>query len=116
MAAMPKGILPAALAVLAACGSTRTTADDLEAARRGLEDVRNRDAFLPMVPDSQARKTMPGFRGRRVPHLARVAAHMPETWRAEMAAWQALGREGTLDRRLLSEVFYVVSAANDCFY
>jgi hypothetical protein len=41
---------------------------------------------------------------------------MPKTFGAEMAAWAALGMEGTIDRRLMSEVFYVVSDANDCFY
>jgi alkylhydroperoxidase family enzyme len=69
-----------------------------------------------MRSEKEARAAMPGFRGRRAPHLARVAAHMPKTFKAEMEAWAALGKEGTLDRRLLSEVFYVVSSANDCFY
>ena len=113
---MSRNLVLAALACLVACGSTRPPPHDPAAARSGIEEVRGRKAFLPMVPDAVARKTMPGYRGRRVPHLARVAAHMPVTWRAEMAAWQALGMEGTLDRRLLSEVFYVVSSANDCFY
>jgi alkylhydroperoxidase family enzyme len=106
--------LPVAL-LLAACASSRAP-DDAGAARNGIEEAKLRESFLPMVPEKRAREAMGPFPGRRVPHLARVAAHMPKTFRAEMAAWGALGQEGTLDRRLLSEVFYVVSNANDCFY
>jgi len=85
-------------------------------ARDGMAAVKERDAFLPMVSEEEAREKLPEFGGRAMPHLARVAALMPKTWSAEMEAWGALGEEGTLDRKLLQEVFYVVSSANDCFY
>jgi alkylhydroperoxidase family enzyme len=101
--------------VLGACAAPRPPHDP-DSAKRGIERVKEREPFLPMLPDADARKAMGGFRGRRAPNLARVAAHMPKTFAAEMAAWGALGREGTIDRRLMSEVFYVVSSANDCFY
>jgi len=85
-------------------------------ARDGMAAVTERKAHVTMLPEPDARKAMPGFGGRAVPNLGRVAALMPKTWSAEMAAWGALGKEGTLDRQLLSQVFYVVSSANDCFY
>jgi hypothetical protein len=85
-------------------------------ARHGIASAKEREPHLSMVSEEAAREAMPGFGGRAIPHLARVAALMPKTWSAEMAAWGALGAEGTLDRRLLSEVFYVVSSTNDCFY
>lgn len=108
-------VLAVALLAPAACATRRATHAPA-AAERGMQEARQRVAFLPMLSDAQARATMPGFQGKRAPNLARVAAYLPETWRAEMAAWRALQKEGTLDRRLLSEVFYVVSSANDCFY
>ncbi len=102
-----------AVVVLAfGCASPRNDARTAAA----LEATRQREPFLPLVSEKKARATMPGYRGRAAPNLVRVAAHMPKTWKAEMAAWQALGQEGTLDKRLLSEVFYVVSESNDCFY
>jgi alkylhydroperoxidase family enzyme len=101
--------------LLAACAAPRPP-HDRDEAKRGIERSKEREPFLPMVAEEDARKAMPGFRGRAAPNLARVAAHMPETFAAEMAAWGALGKEGTIDRRLMSEVFYVVSSANDCFY
>jgi alkylhydroperoxidase family enzyme len=96
----------------AACATGR----DASSAKRGLEETKRRASFLPMRPEKEARDAMPGFSGKRAPHLARVAAHMPKTFRAEMEAWNQLREEGALDRQLLSEVFYVVSSANDCFY
>jgi len=100
------------LAVLVGCATAR----DPAAVRRGLDEARAREPYLAMLDEEAAREALPQFGGRRLPHLARVAAYMPDTWSAEMAAWGALGKEGTLDRKLLSEVFYVVSSANDCFY
>ncbi len=105
---------PSLIALLLATSCAASRGEVRTAA--ALEATRGREAFLPLVPEKKARATMPGYRGRAAPNLARVAAHMPKTWRAEMAAWEALGKEGTLDRRLLSEVFYVVSESNDCFY
>lgn len=104
-----------ALFVAAACAAPQAP-HDADSARRGIEEVKEREPFLPMLSDKDAKKAMGGFKGKRAPNLARVAAHMPKTFAAEMAAWGALGQEGTIDRRLMSEVFYVVSSANDCFY
>ena len=104
-----------ALAVLAACAAPQAPHDP-DSAKRGIEETKERKPYLPMLSDKAAREAMGGFQGKRAPNLARVAAHMPKTFAAEMAAWGALGQEGTIDRRLLSEVFYVVSSANDCFY
>ncbi len=109
-----RNALPALLLV-AACAAPGAPRDP-DAGKEGIEKVKEREPFLPLLPDADAKKAMGGFPGRRAPNLARVAAHMPKTFAAEMAAWGALGQEGTIDRRLLSEVFYVVSSANDCFY
>ncbi len=106
-----------ALLLAAVCGCKAPQAPhDPDSAKRGIEETKERKPYLPMLSDKDARKAMPGFDGKRAPNLARVAAHMPKTFAAEMAAWGALGQEGTIDRRLMSEVFYVVSSANDCFY
>jgi alkylhydroperoxidase family enzyme len=103
------------LAFAAGCAAPHAPHDP-DSAKRGIEAVKEREPYLPMLPDKAAREAMGGFQGKRAPNLARVAAHMPKTFAAEMAAWGALGQEGTIDRRLMSEVFYVVSSANDCFY
>jgi alkylhydroperoxidase family enzyme len=103
-------------AFLAAACAAPGAPRDPDASKQGIERVKEREPFLPMLSDADARKAMGGFQGKRAPNLARVAAHMPKTFQAEMAAWGALGKEGTIDRRLMSEVFYVVSSANDCFY
>ncbi|MCK6461394.1 MAG: hypothetical protein L6Q95_16050 [Planctomycetes bacterium] len=115
---MPKAASLAALlaTVLAAACAAPGAPRDPDESKEGIERVKERKPFLPMLSDADARKAMGGFPGKRAPNLARVAAHMPNTFAAEMAAWGALGQEGTIDRRLLSEVFYVVSSANDCFY
>jgi hypothetical protein len=104
-------LLLAPLILAVSCTSMRESR-----ARQGIAASKERDEFLPMVPEKEAREKLPEFGGRAIPNLARVAALMPETWTAEMEAWSALGKEGTLDRKLLQEVFYVVSRANDCFY
>ena len=104
-----------ALLAAAACASA-PVGHDPDSAKRGLEATKEREAYLPMLPDKEAREAMGGFKGKHAPNLARVAAHMPKTFAAEMAAWGALQQEGTIDRQLLREVFYVVSSANDCFY
>lgn len=105
-----------ALVAAAGCASSSPATRDPDAAKRGMEEAKKREPYLPMLSEKQAREAMPGFGGKHAPDLVKVAAHMPKTWAAEMAAWKALGEEGTIDRRLLSEVFYVVSSANDCFY
>lgn len=115
MGRMPKAALLLLVALAVACAAPQAPRDRADA-KRGMEETRGRVPYLPMVPEEVARGTMPGWRGKRVPDLVRIAAHMPKAWTAEMAAWKALNEEGTLDRRLLSEVFYVVSSANDCFY
>jgi alkylhydroperoxidase family enzyme len=103
-------VLPFVLSLLVSVGCAASRSE------RGLEAARGRTSHFPLLPEDEARAAMPGFRGRAVPNLARVAALMPETWKAEMAAWGALQREGTLPPDLLGEVFYVVSDRNDCFY
>jgi alkylhydroperoxidase family enzyme len=104
-----------ALTAAAACAAPQPPRDP-DSAKRGIEKTKEREPYLPMLPEVDARMAIGEYRGNSVPNLARVAAHMPGTLRAEMAAWAALGKEGTIDRQLLNEVFYVVSDANDCFY
>jgi len=86
-------------------------------ARRGIEASRERSPHFPMLTDEEVRKSIPGmFDRRRIPNLVRVGALLPGTMRAELVAWGAMQREGTLDPQLLQEVFWVVSRSNDCFY
>ena len=84
-------------------------------ARRLLEAARNRTSYLPMKTEEETRAAMPSMkRVPAVPNLIRIAAAMPKTMDAEMKAWEALQKEGTIDRRLMNEVFYVVSSGNEC--
>jgi len=113
---MQKRVLASGLlAVTTGCASTPAPREP-EEVRAALDAVRDRAPYLAMVPEAEARDAMPGYRGRAVPNLARVAAQMPKTWGAEMEAWAALRDEGTLPPGLLGQVFFVVSNANDCFY
>ncbi len=82
---------------------------------RMMDEARARTAYLPMKSEDEARKSMPSMEDFPVvPNLIRIAAVMPKTMEAEMEAWDALRREGTVDKRLLSDVFYVVSKSNEC--
>ena len=84
-------------------------------ARALLDTARSRTAYLPLTDEPAARAALPSMEGFPVvPNLIRIAAILPKTTEAEMNAWEAMKDEGTVDRRLLSEVFYVVSSANAC--
>ena len=87
-------------------------------ARALLEEAREREPNLPMLDEAATRAALKSMRSEAawptVPNLMRIAAVLPKTADAEMAAWAALGKEGTIDKRLLAEVFYVVSSANEC--
>ena len=107
------------LLLLAACASTPNVPAGTRGAgeaKRMIESTKDRSAYVAMLSDEQVYEAMPMMKGRKIPNLMRVATLMPNTMKAEMAAWGALNREGTLDRRLRSELFYVVSSANDCAY
>lgn len=110
-----------ACALLVACASnkaasTRPRRTAAEAKER-IEANKERTAHLRMLTDAEVREALAKWPEERpIPNLLRVGAYMPETMRAEMAMWRALSEEGTLDRRFLGEVFYVVSSANDCYY
>ena len=105
--------------LMVACASTAQVPPGTRgpgAAKRMINSTKDRSAYVEMLSDEQVYEAMPMMKGRKIPNLMRVAALMPKTMNAEMAAWGALNREGTLDRRLRSELFYVVSSANDCAY
>ncbi len=107
----------ATLAAAAPAPSAADAARDANRARaRGLlETARTRTAFLPLASEPAARAALPSMEGFPVvPNLIRIAAVLPKTTDAEMAAWEAMKHEGTIEKRLLSEVFYVVSSANAC--
>jgi len=99
------------LPLLAACASTTASV------KRDLEATKERPPHLQLLSEAEVRKAIPKMFDRMgVPNLVRAGARMPMTMQAEMMAWGALQREGTIEKRLLGEVFYVVSHANDCFY
>ena len=82
---------------------------------RMMDEARARTAYLPMSSEDEARKSMASMEDFPiVPNLIRIAAAMPKTMEAEMEAWDALKKEGTINKRLLGEVFYVVSRSNEC--
>ncbi len=84
-------------------------------ARALLDTARSRTAYLPLTAEPAARAALPSMEGFPVvPNLIRIAAILPKTTEAEMNAWEAMKDEGTVDKRLLSELFYVVSSANSC--
>ena len=86
-----------------------------ERAKRLVEQARERTAYLPIKPEEEARAKVPSMKDYPVvPNLIRIGAAMPKTMEAEMKAWEALKREGTIDKKLLNEVFYVVSSGNEC--
>lgn len=99
------------LALCAACASPAASA------KRDIEATKERSPHLKALSEAEVKQAIPKMFDRMgVPNLVRTGALMPKTMQAEMMAWGALQREGTIDRRLLGEVFYVVSHANDCFY
>ena len=85
--------------------------------KAGLERAKERKEFFPMLSDAEAHKALPMWpKQLHVPNLARVGALMPKSMQATMSALMSERKEGTLDPKLLSDVFWVVSSANDCFY
>ena len=102
----------------APCASTAEAAPSAaraERAKRLIEQARDRTAYLPMKAEEEARAKVPSMKDYPViPNLIRIGAAMPKTMEAEMKAWEALKREGTIDRKLMNEVFYVVSSGNEC--
>jgi hypothetical protein len=88
----------------------------LHRAARLLDEAMSREAFLPMLSEEESRAAMTSMQKGypTVPNLIRIAALAPKSMDAEMAAWDVLKKESTLDRRLVNEVFYVVSSANEC--
>jgi hypothetical protein len=84
-------------------------------AERLLAEAKAREPHLPMLPEEDARKALASMeKYPQVPNLIRILAVCPKTVDAEMAAWEALRKEATLDRRLLNQVFWVVSSKNEC--
>ncbi len=108
-------------AFLAACATNRAASTEprrsTEKVKQLIEANKERTAHIRMLTDAEVHEALPKWpKQRPIPNLLRVSAYMPPTMQAEMGTWRALSKEGTLDRRFLSEVFYVVSSANDCFY
>jgi hypothetical protein len=85
-------------------------------AARLLEEAKAREPHLAMMSEDAARAAMASMKEGypTVPNLIRIAALAPKSMDAEMDAWDVLKKESTLDRRLVNEVFYVVSSANEC--
>jgi alkylhydroperoxidase family enzyme len=80
-----------------------------------VDRARARTEYLPMASEEDARAAVPSMKSfALVPNLIRIAAVLPKTTEAEMLAWDALRKEGTIDKRLLSETFWVVSQSNEC--
>ncbi len=110
-----------ACALLAACATNRAASTgprrSAAEAKQLIAANKERTAHIRMLTDAEVHEALPKWpKQRPIPNLLRVSAYMPQTMQAEMGMWRALSKEGTLDRRFLSEVFYVVSSANDCFY
>ena len=111
-ACCPREVVAAVPAEPAGSGEAKARADR---AKRLVKAARERTEYLPMGSEEEARAAMPSMKGYPVvPNLIRIASAMPKTMDAEMKAWDALKREGTIDKKLLNEVFYVVSSGNEC--
>jgi hypothetical protein len=96
---------------------TKATGRSAEALRAGLAHELSREPYLPMLSQEEAKKAMPAHaRWPELPTLMLVAARQPKSMEAVLATAKTLRREGGLDNRLLNDVFWVVSSANDCFY
>jgi hypothetical protein len=88
-----------------------------QALRAGLEAEKAREPYLPLLSQEAAKLAMPAHaKWAELPTLMLVAARQPRSMEAVLATAKTLRREGGLDQRLLNDVFWVVSSANDCFY
>jgi hypothetical protein len=84
-------------------------------AERLLEEAKAREPHVPMLSEAEARAALASMeKYPQVPNLIRILARAPKTVDAEMAAWDALRKGTTLDKRLLNQVFWVVSSGNEC--
>ena len=106
--------LVGAPAPAAANPGPRRSAAELEA---GFRRSRAEQPFLPMLSNEAAHAAMPTlFQGRDLPNLLLVSGRQPRTSEALMAMAKAMRTEGTLDPKLLDDVFWAVSSENECFY
>ena len=81
------------------------------------EANKQRVPHITMLSQEEAHKAMPNlFKGADMPTLALVGAHQPRSMEAVLNVAKAARREGDLDGKLLNDVFWAVSSANDCFY
>ncbi len=118
----------AALALpLAGCAGRRSgsrskadgvaTGRSAEEIRAGFAAEKQRTPHLPMLSQEAAHAAMPDlFKKGPMPTLCLVGGHQPRTMEAVLAQAKAMRREGDLDPKLLNDVFWAVSSANDCFY
>lgn len=88
-----------------------------EEIRAGFAAEKQRTPHLPMLSQEAAHAAMPDlFKKGPMPTLCLVGGHQPRTMEAVLAQAKAMRREGDLDPKLLNDVFWAVSSANDCFY
>jgi hypothetical protein len=88
-----------------------------EEIRAGFAAEKKRTPHLPMLSQEAAHAAMPDlFKKGPMPTLCLVGGHQPRTMEAVLAQAKAMRREGDLDPKLLNDVFWSVSSANDCFY
>jgi hypothetical protein len=106
---------PAATAPpLAAPPQKGRSAEEIKA---GFERSKQRTPHLPLMSDEAAHAAMPTmYKGRPMPNLMRVAGLQPRTMEAVLAVAKSARTEGELEPRLLNDVFWAVSSANECFY
>jgi len=84
---------------------------------RGFAAEKQRTPHIPMLSQEAAHKAMPElFKKGPMPTLCLVGGHQPRTMEAVLAQAKVMRREGDLDGKLLNDVFWAVSSANDCFY
>jgi hypothetical protein len=92
-------------------GRTRA---DIEAA---FDRSRAETAHIAMLSEEEAHAAMPElYKKKAMPYLVRVGGLQPRTMEALLATARTLRKEGGLDAKLLNDVFWEVSSANDCFY
>jgi len=88
--------------------------EEIEAA---FERSRAETPHIPMLSEEEAHAAMPEiYKTKAMPYLVRVGGLQPRTMEALLATARTLRKEGGLDAKLLNDVFWEVSSANDCFY